>query len=103
MGEGVDHILRCHLPAIVKLDPLAQGEGPRASIPGSLPKLGKSRYRLEIGIKLNESVEDLVDNGAPIGIGHQGRIKRDWIGAQHAAECPTELRSWQVRRCLLGG
>ena len=91
-GEGVDDILRRHLSAIVKLDPLAQGEGPRASIPGSLPKLGKSGYRLEIGIKLNESVEDLVDNGATIDIGHQGRIKRNWSAAQYTAEYPPELR-----------
>jgi hypothetical protein len=55
--EGVDHILRRHLSTIVKLDPLAQGEGPRAPIPGTLPKLGKSRYGSEIGIKLHESVE----------------------------------------------
>jgi hypothetical protein len=79
--EGVDHILRRHLPPIVKLDPLAQGEGPDASIPGSLPKLGESGYRLEIGIKLNEPVENLVDNSDTITIGAQGRIKRDWIGA----------------------
>jgi hypothetical protein len=82
----------------MKLDSLAQGEGPCASIPGTLPKLGKSGYGLEIGIKLHESVEDLVDNGATVGISHQGRIKRDWIGSQHAAKCPTELHSWQVQR-----
>src|SRR5215471_15629036 len=86
--EGVDHILRRHLPPIVELDPLAQGEGPRASIPGSLPKLGKSGYGLEIGIKLHKSVEYLADHSATIDISHQGRIKRHWIGAQHAAECP---------------
>ena len=69
--KGVDHILRRHLPTIMKLDTLAQGEGPRASIPGSLPKLGKSRYGLEIGIKLHETVEHLADNGATIDISHQ--------------------------------
>src|SRR5262249_28646929 len=55
-SEGIDHILRRHLSTIVKLDPLAQGEGPHASIPRSLPKLGKSGYGAEIGIKLNEPV-----------------------------------------------
>ena len=87
-GEGVDDIMRRHLSPMMKHDPPAQGEGPGAPIPGSLPKLGKGRKRLEVGIKLDQAVEDLADDSAPIDIGQKGRIKRGGIVLQHSAVNP---------------
>ena len=96
-GEGVYHIVRRHLPPMMKLDPLAQGEGPGAAIAGSLPKLGNGGKGLEVGIKLDQAVEDLADDGAAIDIGHKGGIERGGIVAQHPAVHPPELRSRHVQ------
>ena len=83
--------MRRHLPTMMKRDPPAQGEGPGASIPRSLPKLGKGGKRLEVGIKLDQAVEDLVDDGAAIDIGHKGGIKRGGIVAQHRRNIPPNF------------
>jgi hypothetical protein len=91
--EGVDHIVRRHFPTMMKRDPSAQGEGPSAAILGSFPKLGKGGNGLEEGIKLDQAVEDLADDGAAIGIGHQGGVERDGVVGQYPAERPSELRA----------
>jgi hypothetical protein len=102
-GEGVDHIVRRCFPPMMKRGPPAQGEGPGAPIPGSLPKLGKGGKGFEVGIKLDQAVEELADDGAPIDIGQKGRIERGGIVAQHPAVSPPELRSRHVQLGRLQG
>jgi len=91
--EGVDHIVRRDLPTMMKRDPSAQGEGPDASIRGRVPKLGQGRNGLEVGIKLDQAVEELADDGAAIDIGHQGGVERDGVVVQLPAVHPPELRA----------
>jgi hypothetical protein len=92
-GQGVDHILRRHLPPMMKPNPSAQGEGPGASIPGRFPKLGQGGQGLEVGIKLDQAVEELADHGAAITIGHQGGIQCGGIVAQLPAVRPPKRRA----------
>ena len=90
-GEGVDEIVRRHLPTMMKRDPSAQGKGPGAAILRSFPKLGNGGNQVEVRIELDQSIEDLADDGAAIDIGHEGGIERGGIVAQHPAERPPEL------------
>ena len=52
-GKGIDSVVRCHLPAMMKRDPSAQGEGPSAAILGRFPKLGDGGNNVEVCIKLD--------------------------------------------------
>src|SRR6266581_7749626 len=92
-SEGVDHIVRRHLPSMMKRHPSAQGEGPSAAILGSFPKLGKGGNGLEEGIKLDQAVEDLTDDGAAKDIGHKGGVERDGVVAQLPTVHPPKLRA----------
>src|SRR5262245_9895275 len=91
-GEGVNKILRCHFSTMMKLDPSPQGEGPGAAILGSLPKLGNGGNHVEVRIKLDQAIEELVDDGAAIDIGHKGGVECGGIVAQHLPIYPPEFR-----------
>jgi len=88
--KGVDKILRRHLPAVMELDPLAQGEGPGATITGSFPELGDGGNRIEVRIELDQALGDLRDNGAAINIAHKSRIKRSRIVGQRTTVSAPE-------------
>src|SRR5262249_51481661 len=90
-GDGVDKVLRRHLPAVMKLDPLAQGESPRASISGGFPELSNGRNGLEVDIELDQAVENLPGDSAAIDISHGGRIERSGIIGQCSVVYPPVL------------
>ncbi len=54
--KRIDKILRCHFPAVMEQDSLAQGKGPDATITGSFPELGNSRNRVEVRIELDQAL-----------------------------------------------
>ena len=87
----------------MKLHPPAQGEGPGAAIPGGLPKLGNGGGGLEVGIELDQAVEDLADDGTAIDIGQRGGIEGGGVVVQHPAVHPPELRFRHVQRWLPHG
>ena len=91
--EGVDEIVRRHLPTMMELDPAAQGEGPGTSVLRSLPKLGKSGNRVQVGIELDQAIEQLCDDGAAKDVGRKGGIERWRVVEQRTAVRPAELRT----------
>jgi hypothetical protein len=85
---------------MMKRHPPAQGEGPGAVIPGRLPKLRHAGQGLELGVELDQAVEDLADEGTLIDIGQRGGVERGGVVTQHPAVHPPEL---PPGRCRAGG
>ena len=91
-GEGVDDVVRRHLPPVVKLDALPERERPGQPVAGGDPELSECRRDVERLVELDQTVEQLLANREAVDVTLARGIERGRVVGKRPAICAGRLR-----------
>ena len=86
--EGVDDVVRRHLPAVVEPDALPEGECPRQPVARGDPELCERRRDAERLVELDETVEQLLADREAVDVAETGRIQGGRVVGRAAGDRP---------------